>query len=73
MQLNDTTSATPGGHAGCMVTDRLHKILKGEATTAEPITLELNPWREVGWIFKDGEAVAIERLGDESRVRLVEL
>ncbi|HVB91103.1 MAG TPA: hypothetical protein VND70_03285 [Acidimicrobiales bacterium] len=30
---------------------------------------ELNPWREVGWIFKDGESVAIERHGDEIRVR----
>jgi hypothetical protein len=30
---------------------------------------ELNPWREVGWIFKDGEAIAIERHGGETRVR----
>jgi hypothetical protein len=30
---------------------------------------DLNPWREVGWIFKDGESIAIERHGDEVRVR----
>ena len=55
-----------------MVTDRIHKILKGE-THDESALLDLNPWRQVGWIFKDGEAVAIERLGDESRVRPFEL
>jgi hypothetical protein len=33
---------------------------------------ELKPWREVGWIFKDGEVVAIERQDDETRVRKVE-
>jgi hypothetical protein len=55
-----------------MVTDRLHKILKGEPED-ESVVQELKPWREVGWIFKDGQAVAIERLGDESRVRPVEL
>ncbi len=55
-----------------MVTDRLHKILKGEPED-ESAVQELKPWREVGWIFKDGQAVAIERLGDESRMRSVEL
>lgn len=25
-------------------------------------------WREVGWIFRDGEIVAIERRGYETRV-----
>jgi hypothetical protein len=29
----------------------------------------LNPWREVGWIFKDGEAVAVERHEYETRTR----
>jgi hypothetical protein len=32
---------------------------------------ELNPWREVGWIFKDGESIAIERQGSEIRVRML--
>ena len=28
---------------------------------------EICPWREVGWIFKEGGAVAIERQGDRIR------
>jgi hypothetical protein len=36
----------------------------------EPLP-ELNPWREVGWIFKDGEGTVIERQGDEIRARSV--
>lgn len=30
---------------------------------------EMHPWREVGWIFRDGDAIAIERRGDSTRVR----
>jgi hypothetical protein len=30
---------------------------------------ELRPWREVGWIFKDGDALAIERQGELTRAR----
>ena len=30
---------------------------------------ELNPWREIGWIFRDGHCIAIERQGDETRAR----
>ena len=30
---------------------------------------EMRPWREVGWIFRDGDALAIERRGDNTRVR----
>jgi hypothetical protein len=55
-----------------MVTDRLRRVLDREGDE-EPVELKLNPWREVGWIFKDGEAVAIERLGSESRARPVDL
>jgi hypothetical protein len=29
----------------------------------------LRPWREVGWIFRDGDVIAIERQGDRTRVR----
>jgi hypothetical protein len=29
----------------------------------------MRPWREVGWIFRDGDALAIERQGDRTRVR----
>jgi hypothetical protein len=32
-------------------------------------TPELRPWREVGWIFRDGAVLAIERQGDRTRVR----
>jgi len=32
--------------------------------TAEVLP-ELNPWREVGWIFRDGTCVAIERQSAE--------
>jgi hypothetical protein len=28
---------------------------------------DLTPWREVGWIFRDGEIIAIER--HEERIR----
>ena len=35
---------------------------------AEPIH-DLRPWREAGWIFTDGGAVAIERQGERTRVR----
>jgi hypothetical protein len=30
---------------------------------------EIRPWREVGWIFRDGDALAIERQGDRLRAR----
>jgi hypothetical protein len=30
---------------------------------------EHSPWREVDWIFRDGEVIAIQRLGHETRVR----
>ena len=26
---------------------------------------DLKPWRQAGWIFRDGDCVAIERQGDE--------
>jgi hypothetical protein len=31
---------------------------------------EIRPWGEVGWIFRDGDALTIERQGDRTRVRL---
>ena len=30
---------------------------------------DIRPWREVGWIFRDGTALAIERQGDRIRSR----
>jgi hypothetical protein len=32
---------------------------------------ELNPWRQIGWIFRDGSCIAIERQGDETRARVL--
>ncbi|HEY1444557.1 MAG TPA: hypothetical protein VGF51_06640 [Acidimicrobiales bacterium] len=41
-----------------------------EADSAEREALpELKPWREVGWIFRDGGCVAIERRGEVTRAR----
>ncbi len=36
----------------------------GTTTAAKPLP-ELAPWRVVGWVFRDGECVAIERHGDK--------
>jgi hypothetical protein len=30
---------------------------------------EIRPWREAGWIFRDGDALAIERQDDRIRTR----
>ena len=40
------------------------------ATGASEALPDLNPWREVGWIFRDGSCIAIERQGDEVRHRV---
>ena len=51
-----------------MVSQLGHRVV-ALATKRDESLPDLNPWREVGWIFKDGEAVAIERMGDQTRVR----
>jgi hypothetical protein len=33
---------------------------------------DLQPWREVGWIFRDGETIAIERKDQRTRARSVD-
>jgi hypothetical protein len=43
---------------------------EGCARSAERLP-ELNSWREVGWIFRDGDCIAIERQGEETRARVV--
>jgi hypothetical protein len=50
---------------------RLIEAKRGRASDGDSTDSirELNPWREVGWIFKDGESIAIERQGSEIRVR----
>jgi hypothetical protein len=40
-------------------------LLRPEAETIP----EMRPWREAGWIFRDGCAVAIERQGEHTRAR----
>ena len=40
------------------------------AKTTESLP-ELKPWREVGWIFRDGDCIAIERKDDETRTRVM--
>ena len=41
------------------------------AVSAGAALPDLTPWREVGWIFRDGNCVAIERRGDETRSRVL--
>lgn len=51
-----------------MVSGLYDKVAESASKRGESLP-ELKPWREVGWIFRDGEAVAIERQGDETRER----
>jgi len=43
-----------------MVNDPVKKVTESDSNGAQPLPY-LEPAREVGWIFKDGEVVAIER------------
>ena len=58
-----------------------------ETTEAQPVSMgrseddrhavtealpDLDPWREVGWIFRDDSCIAIERRGGEVRHRVLE-
>jgi hypothetical protein len=47
-----------------------HKSDGVTVKTAESLP-ELKPWREVGWIFRDGDCIAIERQGEETRARIL--
>jgi hypothetical protein len=47
--------------------DKGHGVSTG---TAEALP-DLNPWREVGWIFRDGSCIAIERQGEVTRHRIL--
>ncbi|HUC06230.1 MAG TPA: hypothetical protein VL961_12570 [Acidimicrobiales bacterium] len=48
----------------------LYPTMKSSTTGTDPAgSHEFKPWREVGWIFRDGETIAIERRGDETRLR----
>jgi hypothetical protein len=47
----------------------MRTLVKRDARSRVEIIPELRPWREVGWIFRDGDVLAIERRGDHTRVR----
>jgi hypothetical protein len=42
-----------------------------ERTAKAEALPELEAWREVGWVFRDGNCIAIERRGDRTRQRTV--
>ena len=55
----------------------LSRMTHAQSRREEPVPVEsagslpeLKPWREAGWIFRDGDCIAIERQGDETRVRI---
>jgi hypothetical protein len=53
-----------------MASDRSNKGVASHSRLAEPIP-EFKPWRELGWVFKDGAAVVIDRKGSDVRLRKV--
>ncbi len=67
MQPVVTTHDTPGAHALRM---RPREQETQSAATAEELP-EFDPWRHIGWIFRDGDCIAIERQGDETRAGLL--
>jgi hypothetical protein len=50
------------------VPDPLHRPEARRADHGDAIP-EIRPWREAGWIFNDGDALAIERQGDRAHDR----
>jgi hypothetical protein len=46
------------------------KEQRATTATVEPLP-ELRPWREVGWIFRDGSSIVIERKGEQTRARVL--
>jgi hypothetical protein len=53
-----------------MASVRSNKEVASDTRLAESIP-EFKPWRELGWIFKDGGAVVIKRLGSDVRIKKV--
>ena len=45
--------------------------LRPETIEGAPVLPELNPWREAGWIFRDGDCIAIERQAEEPGARVL--
>ena len=67
LQPNVTAHDTPEVHPGSM--KRAEATPHGQGTATEEALPELDAWREVGWIFRDGGCVAIERRGEQTRQR----
>ena len=64
---DDTGLATTGDQADDMVNSAVEKVTEGDTNIALPLP-HLKAGREVGWIFTNGEAVAIERHECENRL-----
>jgi hypothetical protein len=71
MQPIVTGHDTTEEHALCMMRGRAEQKRDGSAVRTAESLPELNPWREVGWIFRDGDCIAIERQGEETRARML--
>ena len=54
---------------GTGVTEQKQREASADGREALP---DLKPWREVGWIFRDGGCIAIERRGDLIEAYLIE-
>jgi hypothetical protein len=57
-----------GTERGTIVSSRLDEVSPDAPEHQESIR-EIRPWREMGWIFRDGDALAIERQGERTRAR----
>ena len=73
LQPDVTEHETAGAHACTMGevgidTESAAVESDGDGGRALP---ELAPWRQVGWIFRDGDSIAIERQGEELRTRVL--
>jgi hypothetical protein len=51
--------------------ERTDATRHGERKAKAEAVPELEVWREVGWVFRDGSCIAIERHGDQTRLRTV--
>ena len=60
LQPDNTGPATTKGQAGGMVNGKAKEAEGGDGNVDESLP-PLKPGRQVGWIFKSGEVVAIER------------
>jgi hypothetical protein len=66
LQPEDTGPATTRDHSGGMARCPKRDVSDGDEPSTEHLPT-LKAGREVGWIFKNGEAVAIERHGCDGR------